>query len=101
MDKSNLAEQIGQAWITYRKGQLDAAAKAFEDLVNRNSDSIDALYGLGLVRRSQGNRGTATELFEKASSLVASARQQDAGSDRLQILQRMILQRLQELGAAR
>ncbi|MBK8025621.1 MAG: hypothetical protein IPK19_30575 [Chloroflexi bacterium] len=97
MDKSNVAEQIGQAWITFRKGQLDAAASAFQDLANRNNDNIDAHYGLGLVQRSQGNREAASRSFQKAGSLIEAALQNDPSSDRLEILQRMVQQRLNEV----
>ncbi|MDZ4768957.1 MAG: hypothetical protein SGJ24_07505 [Chloroflexota bacterium] len=97
MESKETVDAIGQAWIAFRKGQFDAAGTAFESIVSRQSDSIDAHYGLGLVRRAQGNRGTAVEEFHRCRTLVARAFAENPKSDRMEIMQRMVDQRIAEL----
>lgn len=96
MATNQSATAIGQAWIAFRNGELEKAANAFEDVISRDGDNVDALYGLGLVRRSQSSRGTAIEKFKRCQALIAveAAR---ANTDRLTILVRMVEQRLLEL----
>jgi len=96
VEKRDYAEQVGQAWLLYRNGQNDAAAKGFEDVLSRDAENIDAAFGLGLVRRSQGSLTAAQTLFEKARDLVDQALTVEPNKDRWEILKRMIQQRLAE-----
>lgn len=96
MANQDYAEQVGQAWSLYRKGQHDAAAKGFEDVLSRASDNIDANFGMGLVRRSQGDKAGSLKFFEAARTLVDQALEAEPGSDRWEILQRMVQQRIAE-----
>jgi tetratricopeptide (TPR) repeat protein len=98
MENKDFAARIGSAWIAFRAGQFDAAANAFEAIAAEDSSSIDAQFGLGLVRRAQNNRGTAIAHFQQARTLIARALAENPGSDRYEILQRMVEQRLTEMG---
>lgn len=98
MENKDVAARIGSAWMGFRAGQLDAAANAFEAVAAEDAGNIDAQFGLGLVRRAQGNRGTAIAHFQQAHKLIIAALAANPGSDRYEILQRMVEQRLSELG---
>lgn len=105
-------ERIGEAWAMHRNGNHTGAIEIFEDIVRNYPEEIDALYGLGLARRSDGDAPASTEAFNKALT-IANERLStlDGGADvtanlldsddddRLLMLRRMISQRIEELEA--
>lgn len=105
-------ERIGEAWAMHRQGNHAGAIEIFEDIVRNYPEEIDALYGLGLARRSDGNAQASTEAFNKALTITKERlRALDGGTevttnmldshddDRLLMLRRMISQRIEELEA--
>lgn len=118
-DNQEMAREIGQAWKLHREGHNDEAIAGFEQVLAAVPDSIDALYGIGLAQRVVGKTDEAIQSFQKALDLSNSSYQSlqeskvekkstkvvlginDLASpedDRLMMLQRMIAQRLSELG---
>ena len=116
MSTMHSEERIGEAWRLHRSGNNSAAIDMFEDILARTPKNLDALYGLGLARRADGDTDGAIEAFRSARSLAkealtavdtASVVDGHHGSndldtyedDRFLMLQRMINQRLDELDA--
>jgi NAD(P)H-hydrate repair Nnr-like enzyme with NAD(P)H-hydrate epimerase domain len=107
-------ERIGEAWRLHRSGNNNASIKIFEEILDKTPNNIDALYGLGLARRAEGNNSGAIEAFKAAQTRAKEALDAiDVTSgvdghhgandldtyedDRFLMLQRMIAQRLEEL----
>jgi len=115
MSTMHTEERIGEAWRLHRSGNNQGAIEMFEDVLAKTPKNLDALYGLGLARRANGNNKGAIEAFhaalERAQEGLAAI---DTASvvdghhgtndldtyedDRFLMLQRMINQRLAELG---
>lgn len=114
MASMHLEERVGEAWKQHRMGNNPAAIEIFEDILKSRPDHLDALYGLGLARRANGETAWAVEAFKKALMLANEAlNMEDKKSaldghvggndltkyddDRYMMLTRMIKQRLAEL----
>ncbi|MEO1162424.1 MAG: tetratricopeptide repeat protein [Chloroflexota bacterium] len=105
-------ERVGEAWQMHRNGNNAGAIEIFEDVIRSYPEDLDALYGLGLARRSNGNDTGATDAFSKALTITKERLAElDGGKDvtqnlldseeddRLLMLRRMISQRLEEIEA--
>ncbi len=109
-------ERIGEAWRLHRNGDNEGAERIFREILDKAPKHLDALYGLGLVRRANGNIAGAEEAFQSALQLAKDAYNAvDTASvvdghrngndlntyedDRFLMLQRMIQQRIDELNA--
>ena len=103
-----LSKMIGDAWELHRKGDQAAAQRLFEDVLQRDPESVDAHYGLGLAKRASGDKAGARTAFERSLSLAKSTLDglragRDANDlsttkdDRYMMLLRMIEQRLAEV----
>jgi len=107
-------ERIGEAWRMHRNGDNVNAEKIFREILDKSPKHLDALYGLGLVRRAGGDTSGALEAFQSALQLAKDAfNAVDTTSvidgnrggndlntyedDRFLMLQRMIQQRIDEL----
>jgi tetratricopeptide (TPR) repeat protein len=66
-----------RAWSSYVKGDQISAEKDFQQALSRDSQSIEAYYGLGLTLKIQGRTEPALEAFEKAIELVKTGVMQD------------------------
>jgi Flp pilus assembly protein TadD len=105
-------EQIHEAWQQHRMNNNSAAIEIFQDILKSQPKDLDALYGLGLAQRSNGDMSKAIVSFEKALGLAQDgldaidntsileggnnlATDQD---DRFLMLITMTKQRLAELG---
>ncbi|MCA9915609.1 MAG: tetratricopeptide repeat protein, partial [Anaerolineae bacterium] len=66
-------ERIGEAWRLHRKGDNAAAEKIFSEILDKAPKHLDALYGLGLARRANGNLSGAAEAFQAALQLAKDA----------------------------
>jgi tetratricopeptide (TPR) repeat protein len=114
MATMQVEERVGEAWKQHRMGNNPAAIEIFEEILKKRPDHLDALYGLGLARRANGEIAWATEAFKKALVLATEALNSEEkiskidGSlsgnelnkyddDRYMMLSRMIKQRLAEL----
>lgn len=106
-----IEERIGSAWQNHREGRNDAAISAFEEILRKDPDNIDANYGIGLALKADGQMDKALTAFEKALSLTEDARTTYEKSraqehpddnvktpedDRFMMLNRMIKQRIEE-----
>ncbi len=98
MAQNDLGEKIGAAWALHRQGNHDGAIAQFTALVRQEPNHIDAMYGLGLAQRSSGQKDEAIKTFENCRALVNRALADNPGDDKYEILQRMVSQRLAELG---
>jgi tetratricopeptide (TPR) repeat protein len=108
MAVDEFAKLIGDAWDMHRKGDNASAERAFESALQKDANSVDAHYGLGLAKRAAGDRAAAKASFEKAKSLaeqfLAEIRSGSAlndltttKDDRYMMLIRMLQQRLTEV----
>jgi thioredoxin-like negative regulator of GroEL len=108
MATDEISKMIGDAWELHRKGDQAAAQRLFEDVLQRDAESVDAHYGLGLVKRASGDKTGARAAFESSRSLAKSAldtiragrEKNDLSTtkdDRYMMLLRMIDQRLAEV----
>ncbi|MFN8529963.1 MAG: tetratricopeptide repeat protein [Anaerolineae bacterium] len=91
------AAQLGRAWAYHRQGNNDGAIQEFTAVLNSDGSNLDALYGLGLAQRASGKSSLAVETFGKLRGLVATSLQENPGTDRFEMLERMVNQRLAEL----
>jgi cytochrome c-type biogenesis protein CcmH/NrfG len=90
-------DQLGKAWTSHRGGQQEAAIREFEAILNVDSEQIDALYGLGLAQRANGDREAAATTWQKSLALVKAKLTELPGDDHFEMLERMTNQRLHEL----
>jgi thioredoxin-like negative regulator of GroEL len=108
MAVDEISKMIGDAWELHRKGDQAAAQRLFEDVLQRDSESVDAHYGLGLVKRASGDKAGARAAFESSRSLAKSALEalragretndlSTTKDDRYMMLLRMIDQRIAEV----
>lgn len=111
-------ERIGAAWRLHRDGKHAAAIEMYQDILKRTPSNLDALYGLGLAFRNNGDLVKARESLQKAFDIaqraldgVASASEAEGHhgandldtyeDDRFMMLSRMLQQRLGELDGAK
>jgi len=86
---------VGKAWSQHYHGQHDSAIQAFQDIVQRWPEHIDANYGLGLSLKGAGRKQEAAEAFRKTKSLVDNALSgQTEVNSRFMMLSRMIDQHI-------
>jgi len=108
MAVDEISKMIGDAWELHRKGDQAAAQRLFEDVLQRDAESVDAHYGLGLVKRASGDKTGAHTAFESSRNLATSALEalragrgsndlSTTKDDRYMMLLRMIDQRLAEV----
>lgn len=98
-------QRIGDAWQQHRMGNNDSAIQSFRDILSSSPGDIDALYGLGLAQRANGDADGAVETFNKAltvaqEGLDLNSKSNDLNTmsdDRFLMLHQMISQRLEEL----
>ena len=112
MSTQETDQRIGKAWRMHREGNNSGAIGMFQDAIQSDPESIDALYGLGLAQKASGDLSAAKEAFSSAlehlqhsSAAEAAALAQEHHSetnlgDRYIMLNRMLNQRLEELGGA-
>jgi cytochrome c-type biogenesis protein CcmH/NrfG len=100
MSNDQLANQLAQAWTFLQSGRGSEAQRAFQGILQNNTNDIDALYGLGLAQRMQKD-AAARATFEQCLQNIESLKKNESksNSDRAQMLERIIKQRLSELGA--
>lgn len=132
---AQLDERIGDAWQQHRNGNHKAAVDAFESLLKDTpqdmnvdsvdklsdeqrsarlgemADSVDAMYGLGLATRANGDDARSLEIFQDALALTnkmlkalgvddISAGRNELNSfedDRFVMMRRMLSQRVEEM----
>jgi tetratricopeptide (TPR) repeat protein len=101
-------QRIANAWKQHRLGSNDDAIQAFREVLNGNPGDLDALYGLGLAQRANGNIDESIETFNKALSISQEGIDVNSGNnnlnttedDRFMMLHQMISQRLEELAVS-
>jgi tetratricopeptide (TPR) repeat protein len=105
---------IAEAWVLLERDRPDEAIAAFDSVIQQEPNNVDARYGKGLALRAAGKSDAAVEEFQKtlqlSRKLLEEVRSQYGVSDsvssletteddRYMMLDRMIRQRLAELGA--
>lgn len=113
MSTMHSEERIGEAWRQHRMNNNPAAIEIFQEILNSDPKDIDALYGLGLAQRANGENGAAIESFQQAlkfaqeglEEVVSTSEGFGSGNnlntdqdDRFMMISRMLKQRLVELG---
>ena len=111
MSTMHTEERIGEAWNQHRTNNNPAAIEIFQEILSSQPKNIDALYGLGLAQRANGENGAAVASFQQAlkfaeeglhentSMLEGAGNNLDTDQDdRFMMLIRMTKQRLAELG---
>ncbi len=68
-----MSSDIQQAETAHQKGFLEEAKRLYSDILNNNSDNVDAIYGLGTLALQQNNLQDAERLLAKALTLEPSA----------------------------
>jgi predicted Zn-dependent protease len=71
-----IGQQRQAAFKQLEAGQLEAAARLFEQVLTTNPDDPDAIGGLGLVRLRQGRQAEASSLLRRAIGLDPAKRSQ-------------------------
>jgi hypothetical protein len=86
---------VGKAWSQHYRGEHESAVAAFQDIVQRWPEHIDANYGLGLALRGAGQNQQSADVFRKTKSLIQNAlTSQGEGNSRYMMLSRMVDQQL-------
>ncbi len=113
MSQNSLSDAISHAWNHQREGHPDAAIGEFQKILQQNPRDIDANYGLGIAQKALGQTDAAIKTFKNTLELIAeskkaydSTRNQSGEldtiktpeDDRFMMLNRMVQQRLSELG---
>ena len=111
------AEKIGRAWRMHRDGDQQGAIRAFDEVIAKSPDNVDAYYGLGLAYKTAGDQQSAADSFKQALANIEDTRSDApetsgavvplAGNDleikfigRQMMLSRMLRQRIADVGAA-
>ncbi len=111
MATANIESRIGSAWHLCREGNNADAVKEFKAITDETTDNADAFYGLGLAQRAEGETDAAIESFQKALAIAKETHEaafshtegqvvvmETSEDARYMMLQRLISQRLVELG---
>ena len=69
-DPEEIAARPLYGWTLYSLGELDAAAAAFESLLERKPDYAPAHYALGMIALDRDDTGGARRRFETAVRLA-------------------------------
>ncbi len=99
MANQEYAQQLASAWSLHRQGQNEGAIREFSTLVQSSTDTIDALYGLGLAQRSAGQIEAAQATLERCLAQIVAALKEHPTEDRYEMLQKLASQRLAEIAA--
>jgi tetratricopeptide (TPR) repeat protein len=67
-----MADQLSTAVEYHQRGQLDQAARLYQDILARHADHPDALHLLGVVALQQGRPEQAVELIGRAIAVNPS-----------------------------
>lgn len=108
---NNVTDQVRQAWNLQREGRSETAVAEFQKIVQQHPNDMDANYGLGLAQKKANETEAAIQTFNKTLELIEKNRKAHEArrdpndldnirtpeDDRLQMLSRMVRQRLSEL----
>ena len=105
-------QRIVKAWRMHREGNNAGAISMFQEVVYSDPENIDAFYGLGLAQKASGDLSAAKVAFgaalknlqdssaEEAEALAQEHHSETNIRDRYMMLNRMLTQRLDEVGGA-
>src|SRR5690242_3469259 len=86
---------VGKAWSQHYRGEHESAVAAFQDIVQRWPEHIDANYGLALSLKGAGQNQQSADAFRKTQALVQNAlTTQGEGNSRYMMLSRMVEQQI-------
>jgi Tfp pilus assembly protein PilF len=98
--QGTFAQELGEAWGLLRKGSIRAALDGFEKILKTDPDHLDAHFGAALALKAEGQRSSAQSHLERCLALARAGRQAEPKNDRFLMLERIIQQRITELGAS-
>ncbi|MCS7071011.1 MAG: tetratricopeptide repeat protein [Anaerolinea sp.] len=96
---TTLTSELSRVWALHSSGRSADSLAQFEKLAAQYPDDLDVLYGLALAQKSAGLRESALNTFSKLAEAIEQQRSENPGSNRFQMLARMVQQRLSELGS--
>lgn len=67
--QASLRADIAQGYTLLADGQIDRAIAAFEQIVQRNPNSVEALQGLGIAYRRSGRDAAALSTYQRILAL--------------------------------
>lgn len=100
MSDNPIDHEIGEAWKAHRQGFHDTAVQQFREILDRDPENLDALYGLGLAVKAAGNEGEAKEIFLHLQTQIegVSAEEEATGAPgRYFMLANMVKQQIHQL----
>lgn len=97
MSKDPIQVAIGNAWKAHRAGDQDSAIRQYNEILEKDPESIDGLYGLGLAQKSMGDVLGAKLTFTKLQTILDRLVSQEESSN-LTMQLRMVKQQLDMLG---
>lgn len=93
--------QVSEAWGRHLANQSADAVKQFTQLVNANPQHLDALFGLALALKKQGDLAAAREYFGRADAVCDAELAKDLEDpSRFAMMKRIIAQHFRMLGNA-
>jgi Tfp pilus assembly protein PilF len=99
MQQDAYSSQIAQAWGQLVQGGAKAASDGFEQILKSAPDHVDARFGLALAQKALGKTSDAKSSLERCLEQTRTSRQAEPANDRHMMLERIIQQRIKELGA--
>jgi tetratricopeptide (TPR) repeat protein len=70
IQRNPVDELILKGWAFHAEGEQEAAEKSFRTAYEKDANSLEALYGLALVLKSQGRRRDSIKVFEQVIELI-------------------------------
>jgi Tfp pilus assembly protein PilF len=94
-DPSDYESFMQRGWALHARGEHEKAESDFRRALSYSPESVDAAYAMGLVLKSQGNTGEATEMFNKTMELIKQGKIEDHSKS--EMMRRLTLAHINEL----
>jgi tetratricopeptide (TPR) repeat protein len=100
MSENPIDHEIGEAWKAHRQGFQDTAIQQFREILDKDPNNLDALYGLGLAEKAAGNDDEAKEIFLHLQTQIEDVSAEEASSGhpgKFFMLANMVKQQISQL----
>ena len=77
-------EEIGEAWKAHRNGFQDTAIEQFREVLEQDSENVDAMYGLGLAKKANGNILEARQTFDRLYDILEKYVQKESAEGKME-----------------
>ena len=84
-----------RGWVFHSRGEHEKAESDFRRAISYSPESIDANFALGLVKKAQGQKEEAVELFSKSMTLIEQGKIE--GHSQSEMMRRLTLGHINEL----